>query len=160
MDMHRKWFRINNFPNSKPDEAFNLVQAIDAFRPASIDPERLFSYGRVAKKFLQNRMSPYNQDRIVFKTGILSCLTDTKLIFCLKLILDQKDSWVIMLCRKKIALHFHFDSVRFTFRNCVYKLFFVSYTFHFDSLFHLNFRFRNPILTPNYLMRPQLPNTN
>ena len=51
---------------SKPDEAFDLVQALDAFRPASIDPERLFSYGRVAKNYLQNRMSPYNQDRNVF----------------------------------------------------------------------------------------------
>ena len=50
---------------SKPDEAFDLVQALDAFRPASIDPERVFFYGRVAKNYLQNRLSSYNQQKYV-----------------------------------------------------------------------------------------------
>ena len=44
----------------KPDEAFDLVQALNTFCPASIDPKRLFSYGRIAQNRLQNRMSPYN----------------------------------------------------------------------------------------------------
>ena len=51
---------------SKPDNGFDIMAAMTNFKPASVDPERLFSYGRISKNYLQNRLSLANHDRNVF----------------------------------------------------------------------------------------------
>ena len=35
--------------NSRPNTEFDIISAMVGFRPASIDHERLFSYGRISK---------------------------------------------------------------------------------------------------------------
>ena len=47
-------------------ENFHLEQWMQNFRGTSCDPERLFSYGRISKNFLQNRMTAENHSRNVF----------------------------------------------------------------------------------------------
>ena len=51
---------------SKPDDQIDLVSIVDGFKPCSDDPERLFSYGRLSKTYLQNRLTPENHSRNVF----------------------------------------------------------------------------------------------
>ena len=50
---------------SKPDNGFDIMAAMINFKPASVNPQRLFSYGRISKNDLQNQLSPANHDRNV-----------------------------------------------------------------------------------------------
>ena len=43
---------------SKPDNGFDIMVAMINIKPASVDPERLFSYWRISRKYLQNRYMP------------------------------------------------------------------------------------------------------
>ena len=51
---------------SKQDNGFDIMAAMTNFKPASVDPKRLFSYVRISKNYLQIRLSPDNHDRNVF----------------------------------------------------------------------------------------------
>ena len=51
---------------SKSDNDFDLFVALENFVPAAVDSERLFSWGRISKNYLRNRMSPENLSRNVF----------------------------------------------------------------------------------------------
>ena len=52
--------------NSVTADNFCLFTAIDSFVPGSVDPERLFSWGRLSKNWLQAQLSPENHSRNVF----------------------------------------------------------------------------------------------
>ena len=43
-----------------------LTDVLKNLKPSSVDAERLFSYGRIAKNYLQSRMSPEIHNRNVF----------------------------------------------------------------------------------------------
>ena len=45
---------------------FDIIDALDGFIPANVDAERLFSWGRLSKNYLQCQMSPDNHSRNVF----------------------------------------------------------------------------------------------
>ena len=42
---------------------FDVISAMDSFVPASVDSERLFSWGRLSKNHLQHKMDVYTQSR-------------------------------------------------------------------------------------------------
>ena len=37
---------------SRPDSEVDIISFLESFKPASVDPVRLFSYGRLTKNFL------------------------------------------------------------------------------------------------------------
>ena len=41
---------------SKPENGFDITAAMANFKPASVDPERSFSYELISKNWLQNRL--------------------------------------------------------------------------------------------------------
>ena len=45
------------FSVASDSETFIVVDFMKNFRPGSVDPERLFSLGRLSKNYLQNRLS-------------------------------------------------------------------------------------------------------
>ena len=45
---------------------FDIIDALDGFIPVNVDAERLFSWGRLSKNYLQCQMSPDNHSRNVF----------------------------------------------------------------------------------------------
>ena len=45
---------------------FDIIDALDGFIPANVDAERLFSWGRLSKNYLQCQMSADNHSRNVF----------------------------------------------------------------------------------------------
>ena len=47
-------------------DVFDIMEFLENLRPASVDPEKLFSFGRLSKNFFQNRLSPENPSRNVF----------------------------------------------------------------------------------------------
>ena len=57
---------FQDFNSRVEKDAFDFMEFLENFRPASVDPERLFSFCRSSKNFLQNRLSPENQSRNVF----------------------------------------------------------------------------------------------
>ena len=61
-----KILSIQDFNSRVEKDVFNIMEFLETFRPASVDPERLFSFCRLSKNFLQNRLSPENHSRIVF----------------------------------------------------------------------------------------------
>ena len=48
------------------DEQFDVKNHLSNFRATSADPERLFSFARLFKNYLQNRLSPANHCRNAF----------------------------------------------------------------------------------------------
>ena len=58
---------FHDFPKgSRPDNEFCIHSILTCFQPGSIDPERLFPYGRLTKNHLQCRLLPENHHRNVF----------------------------------------------------------------------------------------------
>ena len=51
---------------SRPNNKVDIISFFENFKPASVDPERLFSYGRLTKNYLQNRLTTENHSRNVF----------------------------------------------------------------------------------------------
>ena len=52
-------------------EIVDILTAIyDSFFPASVDPERLFTWGRLSKKYLQSKMFADTHSRNVFLNKI------------------------------------------------------------------------------------------
>ena len=57
---------FQDFNSLVEKDVFDLMEFLEKVRPASVDPERLFSFCRLSEKFLQNRLSPENHSRNVF----------------------------------------------------------------------------------------------
>ena len=57
---------FQDFNSRVEKDVFDIMEFLENFRPASVDPERLFSFCRLSKNFLQNRLSPENHSRNVF----------------------------------------------------------------------------------------------
>ena len=57
---------FQDFNSRVEKDVFDIMEFLKNFRPASVDPERLFSFCRLSKNFLQNRLSPENHSRNVF----------------------------------------------------------------------------------------------
>ena len=51
---------------SEPHNESDIFSALASFPPGSVDPERLFSFGRLSKNLLQCRLKPENHARNVF----------------------------------------------------------------------------------------------
>ena len=59
---------FEDFSKKVTEEDFRIENYMKSFRPASVDPERLFSLCRYSKNYLQNRMTAENHARNVFIT--------------------------------------------------------------------------------------------
>ena len=57
---------FQDFNSRVEKDVFDIMEFLENFRPASVDPERLFSFCCLSKNFLQNRLSPENHSRNVF----------------------------------------------------------------------------------------------
>ena len=57
---------INHKDQCQNSSEFDIIDALDGFIPANVDAERLFSWGRLSKNYLQCQMSPDNHSRNVF----------------------------------------------------------------------------------------------
>ena len=51
---------FEDFSKKVTEEDFRIENYIKRFRPASVDPERMFSLCRYSKNYLQNRMTAEN----------------------------------------------------------------------------------------------------
>ena len=59
---------FEDFSKKVTEEVFRIENYMKSFRPASVDPERLFSLCRCSKNYLQNRMTAENHARNVLIT--------------------------------------------------------------------------------------------
>ena len=59
---------FEDFSKKVTEEDFRIENNMKSFRPATVDPERLFSLCRYSKNYLQNRMTAENHARNVFIT--------------------------------------------------------------------------------------------
>ena len=57
---------FQDFNSRVEKDVFDIMEFLENFRPASVDTERLFSFCRLSKNFLQNRLSPENYHAMFF----------------------------------------------------------------------------------------------
>ena len=57
---------FQDFNSRVEKDVIDIMEFLEIFRSASVDPERLFPFCRLSKTFLRNRLSPENHSLNVF----------------------------------------------------------------------------------------------